>query len=180
MSHKKSVPVLDLLKYFILVIVMGVAVALVYSATADRIDQNILRKNNEAKYSVFPSASDFKEISVPAGFDRIVKAYRVGNAGADIGLCFEVESYGFGGAIRMIIGVSYDGAVTGIVPLDNSETIGIGTNVLDGAYISSFIGIKDKTISEIDTVSGATKTSAAVLEGVRESLKCAAIIYKGN
>ncbi len=95
-----------------------------------------------------------------------------------MGYCIQVQVAGFGGSMDMVVGVDVNGKVTGIAILSHSETQNMGTQALTEDYFSQFVG-KSGTVTTsgyngIDTVSGATITSKAVLEGVNRALAVAA------
>ena len=113
---------------------------------------------------------------------------------ADNGFVIETLSYGYAGNIRMYVGVSNDGKVTGLVVREAHETVGLGNNALtDHVFLSQFLnsvgsfeiatngadafssatGTADagsgETV-EVDGITGATVTSKAVARSVNSAV----------
>lgn len=78
---------------------------------------------------------------------------------AENGYVIETVTYGYAGEITMVIGVSTEGKVTGLVALEAHETPGLGNNILtDHVFLSQFLnGSGSFTIA----TSGADAFSAA-------------------
>ena len=74
----------------------------------------------------------------------------------------------------MIVGMNTYGKVTGIKILSMSETPGLGTQANTPEFIGQFLGktikSKLKAKQDIDAISGATISTQAVANGVREAL----------
>ena len=82
---------------------------------------------------------------------------------AEHGFVIETVTYGYAGEITMFIGVSSDGAVTGLVVRDMSETFGLGAQALtDHVFLAQFLNISGQAAigtAEADAFSGATGES---------------------
>lgn len=91
------------------------------------------------------------------------------------GKAVEVSPRGYAGPVRMLVGVSLDGKVIGLKIIEQKETPGLGSNITSRKFLGQFIG---KTINDpiqpkqdIDAITGATISSRAVCNGVREGLR---------
>ncbi len=89
---------------------------------------------------------------------------------ADNGFVIETVTYGYAGEITVVIGVSNEGRVTGLVVLDAHETPGLGNEILtDHVFLSQFLN-KSGTFtigtSGADAFSGATGETADAGEEV--------------
>lgn len=85
---------------------------------------------------------------------------------ADNGYVVETVTYGYADEITMVIGVSNEGKVTGLVALEAHETPGLGNEILtDHVFLSQFLnsgGSFRIATSGADAFSGATgETEAA-------------------
>ena len=113
---------------------------------------------------------------------------------ADNGFVIETLSYGYAGNIRMYVGVSNEGKVTGLVVREAHETVGLGNNALtDHEFLSQFLnsagsfeiatngadafssatGTADSGSGEtveVDGITGATVTSKAVARSVNSAV----------
>jgi len=96
-----------------------------------------------------------------------------------VGWRVQIAPEGFVAPITVQVGIGLDGAVTGIRILEISETPGFGDAANDPDWLGQFIGLTgplsltltDKANpQEIAAVSGATVTSAALVDGVQAAL----------
>ncbi len=140
--------------------------------------QQTMAANEALLQQVMPQADVIAEapyrspdaVSISAAYD----------ASSMVGYCVEVQVAGFGGQINMMVGVDINGEVTGIAILSHSETINMGTQALTEDYFQQFVG-KSGTLTTsgnnaVDTVSGATITSKAIIEGVNRALQIVATL----
>ena len=103
-------------------------------------------------------------------------------AGGTIGYAVTVSnSHSFDGNMILTVDVLKDGTVTGIAFNYLNETPGMGMRCADSEFINQFIGVKtDRFIlnkaggstadNEIDSVSGASTSSGAVVDAVNAAL----------
>lgn len=120
---------------------------------------------------------------LPGSEDAIV--YRVYSGEAPVAALFVVNARdGYAGAIRLLVGVGVDGAVTGIHVLAHRETPGLGDQIESGKsdWVRQFDGrsLADPTGDawkikrdggEFDQLTGASVTSRAVVKAVRQTLQ---------
>lgn len=110
------------------------------------------------------------------------------------GFVIETCTYGYAGEITMLIGVSNEGKITGLVVQDMQETFGLGAQALtDHVFLSQFLNIEggaaigtaegeadafsgataEETETEtsvyVDAISGATVTSKAIVRCVNSA-----------
>ncbi len=111
---------------------------------------------------------------------------------AENGFVVETQTYGYAGNITMLIGVSNDGKVTGLVVRDLSETFGLGANALtDHVFLAQFLNsegtfavatagadafsgatgeTEEAADVEVDAITGATVTSKAIVRAVNSAV----------
>lgn len=125
--------------------------------------------------SVFGEDASF-DTSTPVPQGQTAKAvYLAKNADGSLrGYAIRVLSPGFGGDIDMIVGFDADGTVRKIEIIALSETAGLGTEVAEESYLSQYVGKKGTLVlkQDVDAISGATKSSRAVLNGVNLATDC--------
>ena len=161
-------------KLLLICAVAAMLLALVYNLTSPVIAQNELEKKQAAINEIFPVMSGYETVqSDISGVD----ALHVVKLGDEIqGYCAEVSPSGFGGKVNLLVGVGMGKTVIGITVISHSETSGVGTKVLDGSYLSGYIGLGGLSLesivlnSDIDAVARATVTSKAVNLGVNTAL----------
>ena len=74
----------------------------------------------------------------------------------------------------MMVGITPQGAVRGISIVSHSETPNLGTKVVEnGSYLANYFGKTEPVTfgNGVEAVSGATRSSNAVRDGVNAALK---------
>ena len=109
--------------------------------------------------------------------------YEVQVGGQSAGYAIKVVASGSQGNIEMMVGVDGEGTVTGVSIVDNSETAGIGSKVMENqnGVLDQFIGksAADGTLAvgtNVDAITGATVSSRGVATGVNAALAVAGAI----
>ena len=101
---------------------------------------------------------------------------------ADIGYVIETKTYGYAGDITVLVGVSTEGKVTGIVVRDQSETVGLGAKALrDHEFLAQFLnkgGSFAVGAPGADAFSGATGTEATGEETYVDAITGATVTSK--
>ena len=91
----------------------------------------------------------------------------------DNGFVIEAATQGYADEIRMLIGVSNDGKVKGLVVRDLHETRGLGNKALtDWVYLSQYLNTQgDAQVGEnVDASTGATVTSKAITRCINSAV----------
>ena len=159
--------------------VVAAALAGINHLTAHKIVVNQQIKAWDAIKKVLPGAIVSGEVPFT---DDTGMVKRVHNSTK--GYAVEVAPNGFGGAINLLVGVSQEGTVLGVVVISQTETAGLGAVIAANSQVGQtfrdqFTGLSGKLSvrkdgGEIDAVTGATITSRAVTEGVNAALACIA------
>ena len=182
MKQKSSAKYILQLALTLLLITGVVAAALadVNSLTASRIYKNKQLKSWEAIQKVLPEGAIISEETEITDSSGIVKTLYTSTKGYAV----EVVPNGFGGAITMLVGISFEGKVLGIAVVSQTETAGLGAVVAADSqagenFRSQFVGLSGavavtKDGGDIDSVAGATISSRAVVAGVNAALSCVA------
>ena len=178
-------------RLFIITAVTTLCLALVNSMTAGVIKANAEKAQLEAQKEVLPDALEFKktdasEKNIPEGTKNGVRieSLNVGIAnGNGVGyIATMISNAGYGGDIKVMVGIDSDGSVTKVKILQSSETAGLGQNASKPEFINQFNGksgslsvVKNKAADgengEIAAISGATVTSRAVTSCVNAALE---------
>lgn len=158
----------------VLVFTLG-SLTLLHQATDARVANWEWQRNSARLAQVMPEANAFSAIRYDDERpDDIQAAYRDSTL---LGYCVQVTVHGFSGEIQLLVGVSTEGEVAGVVLLDEEESKGLGEE--REAFLARFSG-RSGTITvnqgrnSVDAVSGATVTSRAVAEGVSTALSVVA------
>ena len=183
-------------------LVAGVALGGVNFLTKDAIEAQKLAANAASYQAVLSEAESFeinesaeqfakdygKEVYGNGTFGKVyinTAVNALDGSGNVIGYAVSVTTAeGFDGNIVLTVGVSTDGTVTGISFTELNETAGMGMRVDEDDWKAQFAGKKVDSFSlnksggstadnEIDTVSGASTTSGAVVNAVNAAISFA-------
>ena len=195
LSVKSFKPALIL---FVITLVAGLALSGVYALTKDTIEAQQLAANAEAYQAVCPDATSFEyEDASSAAIEALDgevygtdfgKAYineaavGVDDDGNIVGYVISVTSGdGFDGDITLVVGFQTDGTINSIEFTGLNETAGMGMLCAEDEFKSQFDGVKTDSFTliksggstednEIDSVSGASTSSGAVVNAVNAAI----------
>ena len=118
--------------------------------------------------TILPGSTTFT-VEPYAGEDANIVSIHKG----ETGFVIETKTYGYAGDITMLVGVSTEGTVTGLVVRHLTETYGLGRNALtDTDFLSQFLNTSgEAAVGEtVDALTGATVTSKAVTRAVNSAV----------
>jgi electron transport complex protein RnfG len=133
----------------------------------------IAAKNAQAEHlkimqTVLPGSTNFV-VEPYSGDDINIRSVHK----AENGFVIETVTAGYAGDITMLIGVSNEGTVTGVVVREMSETFGLGANSLtDHVFLSQFLNTSGEAEvgTTVDAITGATVTSKAIARRVNSAV----------
>ncbi len=191
-AKKRSISPKPAIVLCVITLLAGAILGVVYQVTKEPIAQIALEANIASYQAVSPNASSFSERDdITAKIEEIGESYgtdygRVNINDAvfgDDGSCVisVTTKDGYEGDITLSVGIMSDGTVNAIAFTEINETGGMGSKAADEPFKSQFNGVKtDKFIlnkvggstadNEIDSVSGASTTSGAVVNAVNAAL----------
>lgn len=183
----------------VIAMISGGILAQVYSVTSVVIEENQARALEDSVFQVLPGTArvnivraspDDLVVDDPREMrekeERTTLIYEgVDEAEKILGYAFVGEGSGYGGAVRVLVGVDYaTDEILHVKILDHAETPGLGSRIEEEGFRSQFVGktLQDpiKTGEDIDIISGATVSSDAVSEAVRQGFAAAFAAYKGG
>lgn len=118
--------------------------------------------------TLLPDSGEFTEEAYDGEDDVIRAVYKAEN-----GYVIETATKGYVDEIVMLVGVSNEGSVTGVVVRELHETVGLGAGALtDWQFLSQFLNTKgDAEIGkDVDAITGATVTSKAIARCVNSAV----------
>ena len=153
--------------------VMAVLLALTNAITAPVIKKNQEAAANEALLVVMPEGEGFEKVAFdPEKLPKTVtEVYKEKNGGYVVTL----TTTGYGSDMIVMCGVKADGTVSGAVCLSSNETLGY-----EKTFGTSFSGKDAAGVDAVDTISGATKTTAAYKNAIKDALNTAVILGGGS
>ena len=163
--------------------VVALCLALVNDVTKDTIEQRTQKDAEEQRTQVFSEADSFKELSGWNDKDEsglVREAFAAYSGETLVGYVFGAYPKGYGGEMKVTVGVNTDRKVTGVEIGDNNETPGLGSKSKDVKFKGQYTGkdlerpftvVKHPPESEndIQAISGATISSKAVTSAVQAS-----------
>ena len=151
---KKSI----LIPLIVLVLCAGV-LSVTADASFDLYTDNFRAWHIEDMKTILPGSENF-QVEPYSGEDANILSVHKGETGYVI----EAQTYGYAGNITMLIGVTTEGKVVGLVVRDQSETVGLGAKALyDHEFLAQFLngsGTFAVGAPGADTFSGATGEAA--------------------
>ena len=153
----------------VLTILLAAVVLFAASAGLSTVREENARKELEnMMHTVLPGSGTFTEEAYEGDDANIRTAYK-----SEAGFVVHVVTSGYAGDISMLVGVSNDGKVQGLVVRDLQETYGLGARALtDTEFLTQFLGTDGSAAvgEDIDALTGATVTSKAVTRGVNSAV----------
>lgn len=182
---EKLIPLIkDAAILFAITIIAGVLLAFTYDKTKktiEKVEQEHIIRAYEKVLSAAVAFEDYKE-DLSYNLDDYVANLETIAVGKDkngtvCGYVITTSALGYGGKVKVAVGIDMNEVVTGIAfPETLPETPGLGQKATDESFYGQFAGKrtdKFKVVkgdasddSEIVAISGATKTSNAVVETV--------------
>ena len=189
----------DCLILFVITLIAGAALGVVYEITKEPIAAQEAKKKVEAQQGVFAEADAFDPVeldeavlaAVQTNGVTIDEAFDAKAAGAHAGYVVQATSpNGYGGNITLMVGVTADGTCNGYSLLTINETAGLGMNAKNADWAAQFAGkaveafevtkLGASADNQIDAISGAAITSNAVTEAVYACIAYANALEGGN
>lgn len=173
---------------FLICLVVTGALAFTYNITKDVIEERAAIDAENARKEVLYRADTFRKIENIEEFignspeSKIIKEIYIGLEGEEeLGYIFSIVCNGYGGEMNITAGISREGKITGVKVGDHTETPGLGSKATDSKFLSQFKDIvpngplkiikgKKEKSEEINAVSGASVTSAAITNAVQTAL----------
>lgn len=156
-------------------VIAGAGLAAVYNVTKEPIEQANLAKQQAAIKAVLPEGAEVGE-EVMVNDNRIFPATLDGAFG---GMAIEVNTNGFGGNIKMMVGFDANGALVDYSILELAETPGLGSKLVDwfrtksdmrGALVSDGEVKVSKDGGKYDAITAATISSRAFMVGINAAM----------
>ena len=159
----------------IICLIATLVLAVTYEVTRPKIAEQLRQEEQAALKSIIPDADSF----APKTLDGI--EYFEAMKGPDlVGYCLKVTGSGYGGYMRIMVGIDPNGVIRGVSVLEHQETPGLGSKITEVRpgetepwFLKQFSGKPAKTVAvkkNIDAITGATISSKAVTDAVRNAV----------
>jgi electron transport complex protein RnfG len=149
--------------------------AVTYEVTRPKIEAQLKIEEQAALKQIVPEADSFEAKS--AGDIEYFDAMK---NGALVGYCIKMTGVGYGGYLRMIVGIDTKGIIKGVNVLEHQETPGLGSKINEikpgegePYFLRQFKGKQAQTVAvrrDIDAITGATISSKAVTDAINKTV----------
>ena len=181
MAAKKDTLLNMFIAMFVICVVSGGVLGLVYNATKDPIAAAETAKKTEAIKNVLPKFNELKETMVKSALEDVeIPFYLAYDANNNfIGAAVETfTNKGFSGNISLMVGILANGTINNISVLQHAETPGLGSKMSESSFKDQFnnknttsfnFNVK-KDGGDVDAITAATISSRAFCDAVNRAL----------
>lgn len=173
--------------FFICLVVTG-ALAYTYTITKDTIEERSRIDAENARKEVMPGADAFEPIedldaliAQKPELEPVKEAYTALKDGSQEGFVYLVSVKGYGGSLKMMVGIGNDNSITGVKIVEMKETPGLGSKAVEEPFHSQLFGFTPQKPlqvvkgtksgpEDIEAITGATITSKAVVKGIQAAV----------
>lgn len=142
--------------------------------TAPIIEKNQAASANAALLEVMPEGTGFEAVDISA-YTLPATVSEVYTEAVGKGIVAKIVTSGYGSDMVIMCGVNSDGIVTGAVCLSSNETLG-----KEKTYGEGFRDKDAAGVDAVDIISGATKTTEAYKNAVKDAINTGIIIGGGS
>jgi Na+-translocating ferredoxin:NAD+ oxidoreductase subunit G len=168
---------------FLICAISAVSLSIVYGYTYEIIQMREIESFNNNLRNIFPEADEFKLIdNIDENYNGSIDSYYAYIGDEIIGVLKTINTQGYAGNIKMLVGINMDDTIKGIRIISHSETPGLGANIINEYFYGQFDGLNfDDALlkrdgGKIDAITGATVTTQSVVKGVQSVNKNTSVI----
>lgn len=168
--------------------VAGGVLAGVNGVTAPVIAEMERQKSFGAMLEIFTEADDFLPVDqallaeITSANSFVIEVMEAKKGDETIGFAMKAKSGGYGGDLITQLGINLDGTMAGMKVLQQSETPGLGSRIVDDpAFAASFAGKNitnglsaveaPSADNEVMALSGATVSTSGVMAGINGAIE---------
>ena len=155
-------------------VVVTLMLAITNFVTAPIIEKNQSAAANAALLEVMPEGAGFEAMDLSA-YTLPETVTEVHQETSGLGYVVKLVTSGYGSDMVIMCGVKNDGVITGAVCISSNETLG-----KEKVYGENFAGKDAAGVEAVDTIGGATKTTEAYKNAVKDTLNTAIILGGGS
>lgn len=164
----------ETIKLGLILLIISVASAGVLAVsnnlTKDKIAAQAMEGSIAALNEVFGEGKEFKysekQEAIIEANPSVIEIFEAYEGETLTGYAIKSITKGFAGDVTILTGFSTDSQVLGMRVLEHGETKGLGSKAADPEYTTLYVGKDASAEVVVDSISGATVTSKAVLSGV--------------
>ncbi len=181
MAAKKDTLLNMFVALFVICVVAGGVLGVVYNATKEPIAAADTAKKTAAIENVLPEFKELKETKVKSAMEDIDIPFYLAYDTDSTFIGAAVETFtnkGFSGNISLMVGILADGTINNISVLQHAETPGLGSKMSEPSFkdqfnnknATSFNFSVKKDGGDVDAITAATISSRAFCDAVNRAL----------
>lgn len=181
MAAKKDTLLNMFVALFVICIVAGGVLGIVFNATKDPIAAAENAKKTEAIKNVLPEFKELKEVNVKSAMEDVEIPFHLAYDADNNFIGAAVETFtnkGFSGNISLMVGILADGTVNNISVLQHAETPGLGSKMEEETFKGQFCDKNPASFNfsvkkdggDVDAITAATISSRAFCDAVNRAL----------
>lgn len=181
MAAKKDTLINMFVALFVICVVSGGVLGVVYNATKEPIAAAESAKKTEAIKNVLPEFNELKETMVMSALEDVEIPFYLAYDADNNFIGAAVETFtnkGFSGNISLMVGILADGTLKNISVLQHAETPGLGSKMTEPTFKDQFNGKKADSFNikvkkdggDVDAITAATISSRAFCDAVNRAL----------
>ena len=181
MAAKKDTLINMFVALFVICVVSGGVLGVVYNATKEPIAAAETAKKTEAIKNVLPEFNELKETKVKSVMEDVEIPFYLAYDADNNFIGAAVETFtnkGFSGNISLMVGILADGTLKNISVLQHAETPGLGSKMTEPTFKDQFNGKKADSFNikvkkdggDVDAITAATISSRAFCDAVNRAL----------
>ena len=155
-------------------VVVTLMLAITNSVTAPIIAKNQSAAANAALLEVMPEGTGFEVMDLST-YTLPVTVVEVHQETSGLGYVVKLVTSGYGSDMVIMCGVKNDGVITGAVCISSNETLS-----KEKTYGENFAGKDAAGVEAVDTISGATKTTEAYKNAIKDAMNTTIILGGGS
>ncbi|MCL2764401.1 MAG: FMN-binding protein [Treponema sp.] len=168
--------ILPVLVLSLICFVVSGALAFINSKTQPVIEAAAKERAEKARRDIIPQADDFELLEIEGLPKRITDVYRATN---NTGFVFMITTHGYAVEdIKLICGIDMDGKIIKTATLSQNETQGLGTPIFEQPHAGQYWNRDKNGIESIAAITGATITSNAYKNGIRDAFMAFEIVLQ--
>jgi len=160
--------------YPVILLTVVVAVSMVLLTMTDGVTKEEIdkRKDDEIKEMLGVQFEDMDDFEYYEDIELYIIKDEGGNT---IGYAFKAVGQGYGGDIEMLVGLIDESTIKDVSVISHGETPGLGAKITESWFTDQFQGatVDDLALSkdggDIDAISGATISSKAVVDSIKQT-----------
>ena len=181
MAAKKDTLLNMFVALFVICIVAGGVLGIVFNATKDPIAAAENAKRTAAIKNVLPEFKELKEVNVKSAMEDVEIPFHLAYDADNNFIGAAVETFtnkGFSGNISLMVGILADGTVNNISVLQHAETPGLGSKMEEETFKGQFCDKNPASFNfsvkkdggDVDAITAATISSRAFCDAVNRAL----------